>query len=71
MQSHIITSDKEKQLETAITEQLKQTRNAGMAIGAKSVSKVIYDKAMAENKTDSEKITDIIEFCKIGLNIKT
>ena len=70
VKSHITRSKNEKVLEEAIKEQLTNARTTGMGIGAKSISKVIYDKATAEGKTDSEKLDDIIDFCKVGLAIK-
>lgn len=70
MKSNITKSEKEKILEEAIKEQLTNARTVGMGIGAKSISQVIYDKATAEGKTDSEKLNDIIDFCKVGLAIK-
>lgn len=38
-----------------------------MGIGAKSIAMVILEKANAKDKTDSEKLSDIINFCNIGL----
>ena len=70
MKSNIAKSEKEKILEDAIKEQLTNARTAGMGIGAKSISQVIYDKATAKDKTDSEKLDNIIDFCKVGLAIK-
>lgn len=70
MKSNISKAEKEKMLEQAIKEQLTNARTLGMGIGAKSISQVMLDKATAEDKTDSEKLADIIDFCKIGLNIK-
>lgn len=70
MKSNISKSEKEKMLEQAIKEQLTNARTLGMGIGAKSISQVILDKATATDKTDSDKLADIIDFCKIGLVVK-
>ena len=63
-------AEKEKMLEEAFRKQLTNARTLGMGIGAKSISQVILDKATAADKTNSEKLADIIDFCKIGLAIK-
>jgi hypothetical protein len=69
LKAHISKEETDKALEKAIKEQLDKARFIGLAIGAKSISKVVMDKATDESKTAEEKIADIIEFCKVGLGI--
>lgn len=58
----------EHNFEEAVNKQLEKARIVGMGIGAKSVSKVVYNMCVS-NKSDSEKVADIIKFCETGLKI--
>lgn len=69
MKAKITEKSNEEMFEKTIRKELERQRIIGMRIGAKSVSKVIYDKLIDNSKTDAEKIAEIIEFCKVGLKI--
>lgn len=64
-------SDSETRAKLEIEAKLLEVRQAGLAMGAKAISGVVYEKATDESKTYEERIKDIIQFCSVGLNIKT
>lgn len=69
MNMKIVKSDEERLFEKKAKEMLEKERIVGMRIGAKSVSQVIYNKLTDNSKTDTEKIAEVIKFCKVGLKI--
>ena len=71
MKSHIVNDEFNKAVEKALKENFEKVRLAGLSVGCKSVSKVIYDKAIkATPETAMSVIADIIKFCEVGLAIK-
>jgi len=70
-----MTPDQEKVFEDKLKEELEKARLQGLGIGAKTISKVIYDKIANINRECSKNdllrvIKDIKSFCETGLAIK-
>ena len=65
-----MSKDMEKKLEQVIKKQLENARNSGLIVGSKTMCAVILDKAKATNKTDREKLEDIISFCERNVKIE-
>lgn len=70
-----MTQEQEKFFENELREQLEKARLQGVGIGAKSISKVIYDKTNGDlrslGKNDLIRVVkDIRKFCETGLGIK-
>ena len=58
---------REQQFEDALRENFKKVQSQAIAAGAYAMCKVILEKASAEDKTDTEKLRDIIDFCMISV----
>lgn len=69
MKAHITAQDEIATNE--IQTKLLKVKQDGLAVGAKAISKVVYDKATDESKSYEDRIHDIITFCATGLAIKT
>jgi len=70
-----MNKEQEELFEQKLNEELEKAKIQGMAIGCKSVSKVIYDKInnISRNFTKNDLIRiikDVQKFCEVGLNIK-
>ena len=70
-----MTKEQEKVFEDKLKEELEKARTIGLSIGAKTISKVIYDKLVNVNRECSKNdllrvIKDIKSFCETGLAIK-
>ena len=70
-----MTPEQEKQFEDKLKEELEKARIQGLGIGAKTVSKLIYDKVAGVSRTNTKNdllrvIKDIKTFCETGLAIK-
>lgn len=70
-----MTPEQEKQFEDKLNEELEKARIQGLGIGAKTVSKLIYDKVAGVSRTNTKNdllrvIKDIKTFCETGLAIK-
>ena len=70
-----MTLEQEKLIEDKLTEQLEKARTIGLSIGAKTISKVIYDKVVNVNRECTKNdllriIKDVKSFCETGLAIK-
>ena len=69
-----MTTEQEKLIGDRIKESLEKSRVQGISIGAKSVSKVIYDKVSKSNRESSKNdllrvIKEVRSFCETGLAI--
>lgn len=64
-----ISKKKEQKLEQLIKDQLNKARSDGLLIGNRTVCAVILDRAKRENKTDAEKLADIISFCERNVKV--
>lgn len=63
-----------KEIEEKVSESIKDATTRGMAIGAKTMSQVIYNKSGNVNRHTSKGdmyriIKEINKFCEIGLGI--
>lgn len=47
----------------------KEQFNRGLLQGTKAISRVVYDKATDEKRTNAEKIEDIKKFCSVMLSM--
>lgn len=70
-----MTQEEEKLVHDKVKEELEKARIQGLGIGAKTISKVIYDKIVNVNREYSKNdllrvIKDIKSFCETGLAIK-
>lgn len=70
-----MTQEEEKLIHDKLKEELEKARLQGLGIGAKTISKVIYDKIANINRECSKNdllrvIKDIKLFCETGLTIK-
>lgn len=69
-----MTEEQLKTLEDTYKEQLEKATLRGIAVGSKSISKVIYDKLKNVDRSYSKNdlirvIKDLKKFCETGLNI--
>lgn len=70
-----MTQEEEKLIHDKLKEELEKARLQGLGIGAKTISKVIYDKIANINRECSKNdllrvIKDIKSLCETGLAIK-
>jgi hypothetical protein len=70
-----MTPEQEKEFEDKLKESLEKARIQGLGIGAKAISKVIYDKVVNVNRDCTKNdllrvVRDIKKFCETGLAIK-
>lgn len=66
-----MNSNIEQQLREAFNDGFKSVQRKGLLEGAIAISKVIFDKATAKNKSPEEKLSDIIRFCEVSLQNRT
>lgn len=70
-----MTKQQEELIKAKLLEELNRAELSGLATGSKTVSKVIYDKVAAVDKSYSKRdllriVADVKEFCEKGLAIK-
>lgn len=54
----------------AAKENYRKIQSESVASGAKGIAGTIYDKCNQNNKTSDEIVSEIKEFCEIGLGIR-
>lgn len=63
------SSEKKRQLNKVIHDNLELAQRSGMAAGMYATGKVVYDKLTDESKPIEERLSETIEFCKICIKI--
>lgn len=66
-----MTKDQEVLLEERIKEEMSKIRDSSLLLGCKTICGVVLKKAKDGNKTEHERLEDIISFCERSLDIKS
>lgn len=58
----------EELFKEATKQAMEKVQLSGMMAGTTAICGIVLEKAKAENKTDSERLADIVEFCEKSLS---
>lgn len=63
-----MTNEEEKYLEGCFKDHLQKQFNRGLLVGTQAIAGTILKKTM-NKKSVEEKLSDIIDFCNVSLNL--